>query len=184
MRLIPTERYDVRNAYFAHGRAWHTDAFGAGIDPGILIGRSDAFEEPWRNAAEHTRFQPLDALQTPLVAPADPQVATALLAHLYQARVHRYPVLLAVPAAEFVSGGAIHALVSFVRAALPLELKRDCRLRIYTRLTTDLYTTDLAADLVVLPEDAAANALAARRDATLLDRTGAKIAGRAAAEQD
>ena len=145
---------------------------------GDLIGRSDAFEAPWRS--RRAQVPAAGALRPRWSRRPNRRFPPPCSRICIKPASTNAQVLLAVlPRSS--CGGAIHALVSF-RAALPLALKRDCRLRIYTQLTTDLYTTDLAADLVVLPEDAAANALAARRDATLLDRTGGKIAGRAAAD--
>ncbi|MEE8524543.1 MAG: hypothetical protein V3T72_11480 [Thermoanaerobaculia bacterium] len=67
--------------------------------------------------------------------------------------------------------------MSLARAALPSDLKQGCRIRIYTR-NPELFLRHRDADLVVVPETVAATALAARRDATLLDRRGQQGAGR------
>jgi hypothetical protein len=178
VRLTAAGLYDRRAAYFAHGRAFPVAAFTGACDPGAWLGGSQAFDEPW-NGGE--RPAPRPPGEPELVRPADvlaePAVAAALLAHLYQGLVNGYPVVMAVPVKDFARGGPLHALVSFARAALPLALKMDCRIRVFTRLP-ELFLRHLGADLLVIPESEAANALAARREATLLDRTGARREGR------
>jgi hypothetical protein len=178
VRLAAAGLYDRRAAYFAHGRAFPVGAFAGACDPGAWLGGSQAFDEPWSGGE---RPAPRPPGEPELVRPADvlaePAVAAALLAHLYQGLVGGYPVVMAVPVKDFVKSGPLHALVSFARAALPLHWKLDCRIRVFTRLP-ELFLRHLGADLLVIPENEAANALAARREATLLDRTGARREGR------
>ncbi|HKI06093.1 MAG TPA: hypothetical protein VKK31_29205 [Thermoanaerobaculia bacterium] len=179
VRLSAAGTYDRRTAYFAHGRAFPLTEIAGACDPGAWLGRSEVFEEPWRDGQRPAR--PAPPAEPEMVRPAqvleEPAVAGALLAHLYQGLVAGYPVVMAVPVADFAAGSPIHALVSFARAALPLALKTDCRIRVFTRLP-DLFLRTLQADLIVVPENEAGNALAARRDATLLDRKGARREGR------
>lgn len=178
VRLAAAGIYDRRAAYFAHGQAFPVEAFTGACDPGAWLGASQMFDEPWNDGE---RPAPRPPGEPELVRPADvlaePAVAGALLAHLYQGLVSGYPVVMAVPVKDFAQGGPLHALVSFARAALPLKLKIDCRIRVFTRLP-ELFLRHLETDLLVIPESEAANALATRRDATLLDRTGALREGR------
>lgn len=172
--------YDRRAAYFTHARAWAAADLAGGFDPGAYLGRSEVFDRPWRDGAPGQRVEvPPPGLVRPEQVGEEAEVAERLLAHLYQAMVLGYPVVLAVPVAEFRAGGPLHALVSFARAALPLAVKRDCRIRVYTRLP-DLFLRHLAAHLIAVPEDEAGNALLARRDAALLDRQGRRRDGREA----
>jgi len=174
---------DRRAAYFTHARAWSADVFGGsdegeGVDPGAHLGRTEAFDGPWPPGGRSARVPvPEPHLVRFAQVVAEAQVAERLLAHLYQAIVQGYPVIMAVPLAEFVTGGPLHALVSFARAALPLALKRDCRIRVFTT-TPHQFVKQLGAHLVVIPDVVAAEALQARRDATLLDRTGQRREGR------
>ncbi|HEV7506931.1 MAG TPA: hypothetical protein VGS07_18720 [Thermoanaerobaculia bacterium] len=178
VRVVPAGTYDRRAAYFAHGRAFLAQELAGACDPGALLGRSEAFDEPWRDGKRPvSQNLPTFELVRPEQVQQEPGVAGALLAHLYQGLVSGYPVVMAVPVAEFQAGSALHALVSFARAALPLPLKIDCRLRVFTRLP-ELFLRHLRADLIVIPEKEAGDALAARRDATLLDRKGVRREGR------
>lgn len=175
-RLTAAGTYDQRPAYFAHGRAWPVDAVGAAFDPGLHLGDARGFDAPWRERTQ--RPQPVEEVPGPPTL-REPETAAFLLAHLYEARVHRRPVVMAVPLTEFAAGGGLAPLVAFARAALPLALKRTARIRVYTRLA-DLYLRHLGVQLIVVPEDEATTALAARREATLLDRSARRVDGRTA----
>jgi hypothetical protein len=169
--------YDQRSAYFAHGRAWPAEAFEGEFDPGAHLGRSEAFDPPFRDGAQ------AEGRPAPRPVPvrfeqvrAEPETAVALLAALYEGLRRGAPVVMAAPLADFVTGGALPALVSFARAALPLELKRDCRIRVYTR-RPEVFLERLRADLIVVPQELAQRAAVARREALLLDRAGARLLG-------
>jgi hypothetical protein len=184
-RLAGAGTYDRRPAYFAHGRAWPVAECRPTSDPGTLIGRSDAFSPPWREAQLPFEERPVDpeVLEWCKVLEADSEkvAATNLLAFLYQARVTRKPIVMAVPVREFVIGSALHKLVAFARAGLPWELKADSRIRVYTSMPST-FLQSLKADLIVIPEDLAGEAMRASPDAVLLDRmcqphTGASMEG-------
>ncbi|HEV2992593.1 MAG TPA: hypothetical protein VG759_29445, partial [Candidatus Angelobacter sp.] len=96
------------------------------------------------------------------------RAAIRLLAQLYRACVTGQPVVMGVPFREFVAGSSLHPLISFARAALPMEIKRDCRIRIFTG-QPESYLSGVGANLVVVPEELAPSSLAARPDAALLD---------------
>jgi hypothetical protein len=178
VRLAAAGFYDRRTAYFAHGRAFLAEELAGACDPGAYLGCSEAFDEPWRDGQRPAaKTLPPPELVRPDQIQNEPGVAGALLAHLYQGLVGGYPIVVAVPVAEFQSGSPLHALVSFARAALPHPLKADCQLRVFTRLP-ELFLRHLRADLIVIPEKEAGDALAARRDATLLDRKGVCREGR------
>jgi len=176
VRLAAAGTFDRRAAYFAHGRAWRLDELPAGCDPGLHLGQPAAFDAPWPDGAQGERWEPpAPQLNTRPVA-AEPLVAARLLGHLFQAFAGGYPVLYAVPVAEFVSGGPMASLVAFSRAGLPADLRDRCRLRVYTRLP-DLFLRHLEADLLALPLEAAGAALAVARSAVLLNRAGEVMAG-------
>jgi hypothetical protein len=175
VRLVSAGAYDSRAGYFAHGRAWPLDA-GPGFDPGLHLGRSEAFESPWRDDDPGRRVEePAPALVRPDRIAAEPERAAQLLAQLLQCSARRRSLIIAAPVSEFAAGAALHALVSFARGALPADLRQDCRVRIYTH-TPELFLR-LGATLVAVPEELAAQALKARREATLVDRHGKLLAG-------
>lgn len=178
VRLVPAGIYDRRAAYFAHGRAWTLDQLEAGCDPGLHLGRSEEFEQPWRDddPGKHVDKEPFPELVRPRQIAEEAQTAARFLAHLYQSCARSRPLIIAAPVSAFEAGSSLHALVSFARGALPRELRDRCSVRVYTR-TPDLFLGQLKARLVVVPEDVAGNALAVRRDASLLDREGNPLAG-------
>lgn len=183
VRLAAAAVYDRRTAYFAHGRAFLAQDCIGDCDPGAYLGCSEAFEKPWRDGQRPAfKAPPPPEVVRPEQVQQERGVACALLAHLYQGIVSGYPIVLAVPVTEFQIGSPLHALVSFARAALPRELKLDCRIRVFTRLP-ELFLRHLRADLIVIPEKEAGDALTARRDATLLDRKGVRREGRELARQ-
>lgn len=178
-RLIPAGTFDQRAAYFSHARAFPADAVEGPADPGSLLGRSDAFEAPWQEGRPSEGVPaPAPEMVRPEQVAAEPETAAALLAHALQGLLSRRPVVVAVPVEELVAGAPLHALVSFARAALPPRLKRDYRLRVYTR-SPELFLGRLDSHLLVVPETAASDALAVRRDAVLLDRRARRHAGTA-----
>ncbi|HET9767868.1 MAG TPA: hypothetical protein VFS60_13515, partial [Thermoanaerobaculia bacterium] len=177
VRLTSAAAYDRRAAYFAHGRAWPLGG-DEGVDAGLHLGRTEVFESPWRNDSAGERVaEAAPALVRPQQIAGEQQVAANFAGHLHQALASSYPLVIAAPVADFRSGSSLHALVAFSRAVLPPELRRRCRVRIFTRLP-DLFLRHLQANLVVVPEETAADALAAHRDAALIDRLGVSRAGR------
>lgn len=166
-----------RLAYFSHGQAWDMDTFRNGYDPGALLGRSEAFHPPWREGQPIQQVRSVEpAMVWKELVREESTTAVQLLANLYRACVVGPPVIMGVPWREFVASGRIHQLVSFARAALPLDLKRDCRIRIFTG-RPEIYLRKLKAHLVVIPEDLAPTALTARPDAVLLNRDGKRKVG-------
>jgi len=178
VRLISAGIYDRRAAYFAHGRAWRRQGLPPGFDPGLHVGRSDAFDPPWRDERPGTRLpDELPSLVRAEQLEAERTTASFFLGHLLQAVVEKYPLIIAAPIAEFATGRSLHALIGFARGGLPAELRADCRIRVYSRFP-DLFLRHLGANLVVVPEDAASAALSSRPNATLLNRQGIKFFGK------
>jgi hypothetical protein len=178
VQLVSAGTYDRRAAYFAHGRAWKARDLSPGVDPGLHLGRSEAFDPPWRDDAPAARApETIPILVRPEQVSAEQKTATLFLGHLLQALAGSQPLIIAAPVAEFASRSPLHALVSFCRAGLPAALRRECRIRVYSRFP-DLFLRHLNANLLVIPEDAATAALTARPGATLLDRQGRKLAGK------
>jgi len=176
VRLVSAGAYDSRAGYFSHGRSWPLDA-GPGIDPGLCLGRSEAFENPWRDDDPGRRVdEPVPPFFRPERIAAEPERAAQLLAHLLQCGAHRRPLIIAAPVAEFAAGTPLPGLLSFARGALPADLRKECRVRIYTH-TPELFLRTLGANLVVVPEELAGQALKVRREATLVDRQGKLLAG-------
>lgn len=153
VRLVSAGRFGSRLVYFAHARAWLAGDFRDADDPGALLGRSEAFHPAWR---EGQPFQPVPLVQPRMVwkdaVAAQPRVAVRLLAHLYRACIAGPSVVMELPLSAFVPGGAIHQLVAFARAALPLKIKCDCRIRIFTG-NPDAFLRESKAHLVVIPEE-------------------------------
>jgi hypothetical protein len=177
VRLVGAGSFDSRLAYFSHAQAWRARDFHNGDDPGALLGVSKAFHPAWKDGEP---FQPIAPVQPAAdwkkVVESQHKMAARLVAYLYRACVTQVPLVVGVPFREFVSGGGLHKLVSFARAALPLDLKRDCRIRIFTG-RPEPYLNELMAHLVVVPEELASAALSARPDAALMDFSGALKAG-------
>lgn len=153
VRLISAGRFGSRLAYFAHARSWLVSDFRGGDDPGALLGRSDAFHPAWK---EGQPIQPLSAVQPAMVwrdaVAAQPRVAVRLLAQLYRACMAGPSVVMEVPLSAFAAGSPIQQLVAFSRAALPLQIKCDCRIRVFTG-KPDAYLREPKAHLVVIPEE-------------------------------
>lgn len=178
VRLVSAGIYDRRAAYFAHGRAWKLDQLPAAFDPGLHLGRSDAFDLAWRDERA--------GAASPEVSPSvvrveqvkgESQTAVRFLAHLLHALTESHPLIIASPVSEFASGGTLHALVALARAGLPSNVRRRCSVRVYSRFP-ELFLRHLSANLVVVPEDVASNAIAARPSGTLIDRQGRVLAGK------
>lgn len=174
---------DARAAYFSHAQAFSTEDFAEGFDPGALLGRTELFDPPWvggKRPADARRGDPQsvsEAIDFERVLKEAEPPAQRFLGHLLQSLIQRYAVIVAVPSAEFVTGGLLHKEIAFARAALPLSLKRDCRIRVYTTRPSH-FLKEQRADLVVIPEAHVTEALRACRDAVLLDRTGTRREGR------
>ncbi|MBV9497576.1 MAG: hypothetical protein JOZ54_25290 [Acidobacteria bacterium] len=178
VRLASAGRYDRRAGSYAHGRAWRLDALPPGFDPGLHLGRVEAFDPPWRDD-----FPGHSQPEIPPVLPrieslrTEKETAASFLGHLLQGIMDGAPLIIAAPLADFVSGNTLPALVSLARGGLPARLRNGCRIRIYSRMP-DIFLRHLGANLVVVPEDTASVAVAARPQATLLDRRGCKLAGK------
>lgn len=168
-RLGSGGEFGQRLAYFTHARAWDIRDFQNADDPGALLGHSNAFVQSWREGEEIPRIEEnLPESPWKEVVQAKPWAAIRLVSQLYRACVMGPPVVMGVPYREFVKGGRLHQLVSFARAALPLSIKRDCRIRVFTG-RPDIYLRELDTHLVVVPEELASDALTARPDVALLD---------------
>lgn len=169
VRLVSGGEFASRIAYFAHAQAWRVQDFHGADDPGAILGCSEAFHSPWR---EGQPIQSVPPAQTKMlwleVIQNRARAAIRLVAQLYRACVTGCPVVMGVPFREFVTGGSLHQLVSFARAALPLEIKRDCRIRIFTG-RPESYLAAAGSHLLVVPEELASSSLAAQRDTILLD---------------
>lgn len=186
-RLGAAGKYDRRDAYFAHGRAWPMDAFTTDFDPGLVLGQETAFLKEAATLGTATadlgdaatlQREALDAALT------DPALTASLIAHLFHGLVTGLPVILAVPLTAFAAADPLARLVAFARAALPGRLRRRCRIRVFTRNPVLFLGPDpgAAADLLVIPEDLAGAALTAvRRRALLLDARGERCDGPAPA---
>lgn len=175
-RLVSAGIYDRRAAYFAHGRLWPLDA-GPGFDPGLHIGRSEAFETPWRDDDPGRRVPELEPAFTGVEqVRAEAEVAALFLGHLLQSAVRGRPLVVMAPLSEFAVGAPLHTLVSFARGALPADLRQKTRVRIYTR-TPELFLRDSGPALIAMPEDMEERVKSFRRDARLIDRQGMARSG-------
>ncbi len=171
VRLCAAGVFDRRPAYFAHARALPVSP-----DPGFLLGRSEAFEQPWSEGRrEEVRIPSPPAPRWAEAIAAEPEVATRWLASLYAALATRRSLLVAVPMATFVTGGPIPSLAGFARAALPPLLRATARIRIFTRQPAAFLRQ--GANLLVVPEEVAVQALSHAREALLLDRDGVLRSG-------
>jgi len=184
-RLSTAGKYDRREAYFAHGRAWPRSAFAADFDPGLYLGNDAAFlsavpDTPAAAALPPATAEPLDPILT------HPELTVSLITHLFHGMVTGYPVIMAVPLTDFAAAAPLARIIAFARGALPGRLRRRCRIRLFSRNPQRFLETTRAtgdgepdrADLLVIPEELAVTALtAARRRALLLDAQGERRDG-------
>lgn len=176
VRLVPAADFDRRAAYFAHARLCVENEVTSATDPGLWLGRGDAFDAPWRDGQ---RIPTVDVPSAALVRPeqiaAEGAAATRLLAALYYALAARRRLLIGVPLAELGPGRPLAALLSFARAALPAPLRWRMKLRCFTRQPSAFLR--LGANVLVVPEELAGQALGLDRGALLLDRDAVRLAG-------
>jgi len=170
--LQPAGVHDLRAAYFSHARVYPKDECHQNQDLGLLLAQPQAFDTPWRDNDKKTHITP----PPPELISKEPvlqESATViqLLAHLYQAIILDYPLIMAVSVMEFIADSPLHPIISFIRAALPLKLKCECRIRVYTS-TPDLFLRQEKVQLLVIPDNKIREALFAREDALVLNREG------------
>ncbi|AUB83958.1 hypothetical protein [Candidatus Thiodictyon syntrophicum] len=186
VRLAAAGKYDRRDAYFAHARAWPLAAFAADFDPGLYLGQDAAFltEAPTGASVAGLPLPPAPA-PDPACAAREQALAVGLITHLFHGMVTGWPVILAVPLTAFAAGSPLARVISFARGALPGRLRRRCRVRVFSRNPPLFLGQDpdgAAVDLLVIPEDLAGAALGAvRRRALLLDARGERCDGPAPA---
>jgi hypothetical protein len=180
-RVCGAGSFNNRLAFFGHAWAWTQQELANGADPGLYIGNSSAFDAPWRDRKDPPppSAPPPPEVVRPAQVLAEAKFSGTLLAYLHDAMTGRLsaPVVLATDLSRFKTGDALPAIVSFACAALPSSLKQRCSVRIFTRNPT-FYIGQASVNLVVLPEDQAAAALNANRDAVLLDGKGRRVEGK------
>lgn len=185
VRLMVAGIFDDRVAYFSHARAWSLDNCRGEFDPGVYLGCSSVFDMPSDMGGSAAELQKL----LPEVLPAqwlvqlksEKEVAVRFLGHLLQALEQDYPLLLSVPVGEFATGKPLHTLVSFARAALPVDLKSRCTIRLYTTYDPTQLFEKWKTNLIAVPEDidreVLNKAFSEELNPTLLDYKGNVKAG-------
>lgn len=131
------DRYG-RPSYFAHGRGWR-DATWSDVksDPGVWMGDASAFDAPRLTRETQTPSRPpeladrLAAAGQLLTDPRLSGVTVRLLAWLYRAVDTNTTVIVAAPIEAFFAGQPLPSLVAIARAALPIEVRRRAKIRIY-----------------------------------------------------
>jgi hypothetical protein len=168
---------DASDRYFAHARAWKITDLTLGFDPGALICHSQAFDSAsdtlGGSKSPDPRMTWVDLLQT------HPEETARFVSHLYAARLTRRPMI--VVSETYRSNDMFIRALAFARATLPLPLRRECPIRIYTRETTH-FLRELKAGLVVVPSEALMGIIAAQPDVTLLTADGGSLHGPAVDE--
>ena len=181
VRLCAGGEFDRRLAYFSQAWVWDENQFSNGFDPGVYIGNHEAFDTPWRNLKNPPTSKSLPPPLTvrPAQVLANPQLALNLLAHFYDSLANKpnVPVVLGADMVDFRIGGPLSAIVSFVRTAIPLHLKRDCRIRILTH--TPSFFLDENTNILVLQANDMWHILRYKPNAILLNRKGLRLSGRA-----
>jgi hypothetical protein len=168
-----------RYGWFAHARLWPHSGPGQDFDPSCYLGHAEAFcdRPPDGGTAPVSpapSLEPVDALDRRR------DLAVGLLAHLFQAMASDLPLILAVPVADFAAESGLARAVAFARCALPTRFAARCRIRLFTRHPSRFLGGEdgMQTDLLAVPEDLAATALAAvGRRAILLDGRGARQDG-------
>src|SRR4029077_19484146 len=90
-RLISAGTYDRYAAYFAHGRVWKREALLPGFDPGLHLGRWEAFDPPWRDSYPGRQVaEDVPSLVRPDQVKTEAQTAAIWLGHLFQALLGGY----------------------------------------------------------------------------------------------
>ncbi|WP_295383989.1 hypothetical protein [uncultured Thiodictyon sp.] len=180
VRLTAAGKYDRRDAYFAHARAWPLTACTGGFDPGLYLGQDAAFlSQAGPDGGAHLDPTPPSGLAPTL---ADKDLAISLIAHLFHGMATGWPVILGVPLTQFVTGSPLAQIVAFARGALPQRLRRRCRVRCFSRAPDSFLGAGATADLLVIPQELCGAALSAvKRHAVLLDASGERRDGPAPA---
>ncbi len=169
------KRYDPRDAYFAHGRAWTQDALTSVFDPGVFLGRPDHFEAPWPKYDRAIVIPDSWGSVPWLDEHEEPHVAL-LMAWLYQAMVQGIPLVIAAPLQEFTDQGTLARLVSLARLGLPLRLKQTCSLRLYSD-TPRAHLDNDRVNLLALPDRQIDEVRRTHGHAIILNWAGEQLAG-------
>ena len=184
VRLARFGHYGGENRvnFFAHGRAVPLAQVAGAFDPGAWIGQAEAFDPPWLTTPSPR--PPIEPWPTrPDQVMAESALAVELLAATYEAMRLRVPLIWRVPLADFRTGGPIAALLSFVRSALPLSLRRLCAIRMSAALPEPYFRA--GATVLVLSDVSPLSfqlSMRERPDAIAMDRSGQRIAGAAPSE--
>jgi hypothetical protein len=173
-RLCAAPDFDNRTAYFSQAWVWSTKA---PVDPGLLCGRPDAFEAPWRTDAPAVRLPDLSGAAWLGAVSADRPSTIRLLARLLAACLQGHLLVVVVPesSAFALTAPIVHQL-AFARAALPPALREHCDLRIYTEKPAR-FVRSPSARVLVVGEDCVQSTL---REARLVDLPVVLIDGRGA----
>lgn len=176
--------HDPRPGYFAHARAWPRDADDAHFDPGLYLGNPAAFDEPWAdNERPAANLLPSPVLTGLDHLKASGNLAPLLLGYLFQGMLEDYPLIVSAPLDELTVGGRMASLAAFARGALPARLRQRCSVIVFTRTPQRFIgsaasnSLSIRANLLVVPEDEATDALASDRRAVLLSARGTKLQG-------
>lgn len=177
-----------RPSYFAHGRGWRaTEWTDPEFDPGVLLGDASAFDLPrlTPEAGQASRPpEPLDRLEVAcdLLKVQQYAAATArLVAWLWEAIETGRAVVCFAPLEEFLVGSPLATLACIARAALPIEIRRRAKIRVYA--DTPQAFLEAGVHLLLLVRDHAA--VIERFHPTVLEFCDGSIEGpRAAARHE
>jgi hypothetical protein len=171
-----------RLSYFAHGRGWRDDEWtDPEFDGGTWIGDSRAFDTPRATQKAATPSIPpesaarLLAFGRLLRDERHRALATTLAAWLYQAIDQRQSVICFAPIEAFVGGHPFASLVAVARAALPWEVRRSAKIRLYTHTPAGFLADGV--HLLALVKDESAAALPMSPNIVALELRGDTIAG-------
>ena len=189
--VLKYSSYDARPAYFAHGRAYRVSELSDMADPGIMLGDIESFDDPWppetwpdlsrqpasgEPALRGAAMQELLGRVTQALN-AREDAAERLLGQVYNARLNRTPIVIAIPNQGFGSEAWLPRILAFVRAALPRSMKASLSIRIFDEDNPRVWLTQRQVALLVIDEENATKAIEAAPEALFLDRHGNVIRG-------
>jgi hypothetical protein len=165
---------DSEDRYFSHARAWKLSDLKAGVDPGALLGQSTAFDSPTDPFGVSLAPEPRMTWADLLANQKDREATVRFLAHLHASRLARRPMI--VLSETFHSNEMSMRALAFSRAALPVALRQECPVRIYT-LDTTYFLKNLKAGLVVVPHESMTGVVDANPNVTVMTADGGKFHG-------
>ena len=157
-RSVPAGKYERRPTCFTHARIWKNNANVQSQLPVLLLGRSEFFDEPWRQYDANKQDTCSDLLPLQISENTIDDIreqqdkAVALLSYLLQTLENQQSLIILVPETDFCQGSSLYELIACVQALLPPLPSYTCKTRIHAN-TEQLedFLGENSVNLLVLP---------------------------------